>query len=45
MRFAPSALLTLGVGLGMNTAVYNIVHAVMLRSLPYRDPDSIKTNP
>ncbi len=40
--FAAVALLTLGVGLGMNTAVYSIVHSVMLRGLPYRlEPDRL----
>jgi putative ABC transport system permease protein len=39
--FTAVTLLTLGVGLGMNTAVYSLVHAVMLRSLPYREPDRL----
>jgi putative ABC transport system permease protein len=39
--FTAVALLTLGVGLGMNTAVYSIVRSVMLRSLPYHQPDRV----
>ena len=39
--FTAVAVLTLAVGLGMNTAVYSLVHAVMLRSLPYREPDRL----
>jgi hypothetical protein len=39
--FAAVALLTLGVGLGTNTAVYRMVHSVMLRSLPYREPERL----
>jgi putative ABC transport system permease protein len=39
--FAAIAVLTLGVGLGMNTAIFTIVNAVMLRSLPYPEPERI----
>jgi putative ABC transport system permease protein len=35
--FALFAILTLGVGLGVNTAVFSVVDAVMLRGLPYAD--------
>src|SRR5437588_11658176 len=35
---AAAALLTLGVGLGINTAVFSLVDAVLLRSRPLRDP-------
>jgi putative ABC transport system permease protein len=39
--FTAVVVTTLAVGLGMNTAVFSIVNAVMLRSLPYRPPDRL----
>jgi putative ABC transport system permease protein len=39
--FTAMAVLTLSIGLGMNTAVYSAVNAVMLRSLPYAHPDRL----
>jgi len=38
---AAVAVLTLAVGLGMNTAIFTIVNAVMLRSLPYPEPERV----
>jgi predicted permease len=39
--FAGVAILTLALGIGTTTAVFTIVDGVLLRPLPYRDPDRL----
>ncbi len=39
--FSAAAVLTLALGIGANTAIFTLVHAVMLKSLPVADPASL----
>lgn len=39
--FTAAAILTLALGIGGTTAIFTLIHAVMLRSLPVADPGSL----
>src|SRR3954454_23200015 len=39
--FTLTAILTLALGIGANTGIFTLIHAVLLKSLPVADPESI----